>query len=57
MISLWDGLPEAAAEFVTWLLQRFPPSEQVTVQLFEWGNHPPVTRTHTTVQDLLAIGP
>ncbi len=56
MISLKYGSPEATAKFVTWLLQRFPPPEQVTVQLFEWGNHPPVT-PRTTVQELLAIEP
>ncbi len=33
-----------------------PAPEQITVQLYEWGNHPRVT-TCTTVQDLLAIGP
>jgi hypothetical protein len=56
MISLEYGSPEATAHFVTWLLKRFPPPDDVTIQLFEWGNHPRVT-TQTTVQDLLAIGP
>ena len=56
MISLEYGSPEATARFVTWLLERFPPPDDVTVQLFEWGNHPRVT-ARTTVQELLAIGP
>jgi hypothetical protein len=33
MISLEDGSPEGSAEFVTWVLNRFPPPEDVTVQL------------------------
>lgn len=56
MISLEYGSPEGSAEFVTWLLNRFPPPDDVTIQLFEWGHHPRVT-AQTTVQDLLAIGP
>jgi hypothetical protein len=56
LISLRYGSPEATAEFVTWVLNRFPPPEKVTVQLFEWGPHPRVT-ADTTVQDLLAIEP
>lgn len=56
LISLQYGSPEATAEFVTWVLGRFPPPDDVTVQLFEWGPHPRVT-PQTTVQDLLAIGP
>ncbi len=56
MISLEYGSPEATAQFVTWLLDRFAPPDDVTVQLFEWGNHPRVT-ARTTVQELLAIGP
>jgi hypothetical protein len=56
MISLEYGSPEGSAEFVTWVLNRFPPPDDVTIQLFEWGHHPRVTPS-TTVQDLLAIGP
>lgn len=56
MIGLEYGSPEGSAEFVTWILNRFPPPDDVTVQLFEWGQHPRVT-ARTTVQDLLAIGP
>ena len=56
MISLRYGTPEASAELVNWLLQRFPPPDDFTVQLFEWGPHTRVT-AQTTVQDLLAIGP
>ena len=56
MISLEYGTPEASAQFVTWVLNRFPPPDDVTVQLFEWGDHPRVT-ARTTVEDLLAIGP
>jgi hypothetical protein len=56
MISLHYGSPETTAEFVTWVLNRFPPPDDVTIQLFEWGEHPRVT-ARTTVQDLLAIGP
>jgi hypothetical protein len=39
LISLRYGSPEATAEFVTWVLGRFPPPDDVTVQLFEWGPH------------------
>jgi hypothetical protein len=56
MISLEYGSPEGTAAFVTWVLNRFPPPDHITVQLFEWGDHPRVT-ARTTVQDLLAIGP
>ena len=56
MIGLEYGSPEGSAEFVTWVLGRFPPPDEVTVQLFEWGSQPRVT-ARTTVQDLLAIGP
>jgi hypothetical protein len=56
LISLRYGSPEAIAGFVTWVLGRFPPPGDVTVQLFEWGPHPRVT-PQTTIQDLLAIGP
>jgi hypothetical protein len=35
MISLEYGSPEASAEFATWVLNRFPPPDDVTVQLFE----------------------
>lgn len=56
MISLEYGSPEGSAEFVTWVLNRFPPPDDVTVQLFEWGQHPRVT-ARTTIQDLLAVGP
>jgi hypothetical protein len=56
MIGLKYGSPESSAEFVTWVLNRFPPPDDVTVQLFEWGEHPRVT-ARTTVQELLAIGP
>jgi hypothetical protein len=54
----WTSTPSGApgAPPGTWLLQRFPPPEEVTVQLFEWGNHPRVI-ARTAVQDLLAIGP
>jgi hypothetical protein len=37
MIALQDGAPEATAEFVIWLLQRFPPADEVTVQLLGWA--------------------
>jgi hypothetical protein len=56
MIGLEYGSPEGSAEFVTWVLNRFPPPDDVTVQLYEWGHNPRVT-AQTTVQDLLAIGP
>jgi hypothetical protein len=56
MVSLSYGSPGVTAEFVTWLLRRFPPPGDVTVQLFEWGDHPRVT-PQTTVQELLATGP
>jgi len=56
MISLQYGSAEATAQFVTWLLDRFPPPDDVTIQLFEWGSHPRVMAS-TAVQDLLAAGP
>jgi hypothetical protein len=56
LISLHDGSPETTAELVTWVLNRFPPPDDVTVQLFERHGNPRVT-ARTTVQDLLAIGP
>ncbi len=56
MIGLEYGSPEGSAEFVTWVLNRFPPPDGVTVRLFEWGDNPRVT-AHTTVQELLAVGP
>ncbi len=46
MLSLEYGSPEASAEFVTWVLNRFPSPDDVTVQLFEWGHHPPSHRAH-----------
>jgi hypothetical protein len=55
LISIPYSSPEATAELVTWVLNRFSPPD-VTVQLFEWRHHPRVT-PRTTVQDLLAIGP
>jgi hypothetical protein len=56
MIGLEYGSPETTADFVTWLLNRFPPPDDGTIQLFEWGEHPRVT-ARTTIQDLLTIGP
>ena len=56
MISLEYGSLKGSADFVTWVLARFPPPDDVNVHIFEWGHHPRVT-PRTAVQDLLAIGP
>ncbi len=40
MIGLEYGSPEGSAEFVTWVLNRFPPPDDITVQLFEWDPTP-----------------
>jgi hypothetical protein len=40
MIGLEYGSPEGSAEFVTWVLNRFPAPDDVTAQLFEWGPPP-----------------
>jgi hypothetical protein len=56
MLSLEYGSPEQTAEFVVWLAQRFPPPDDVEVQLFKWGDEPRVT-ARTTVEGLLAARP
>ncbi len=45
LLSLKYGSPVATAEFVTWVLHRFPPPDDVTVQLFEWAPTPASPRT------------
>jgi hypothetical protein len=44
MIGLEYGSTETSAEFVTWVLHRFPPPDEVTVQFFEWGPGPELPR-------------